>query len=72
MAEPMVTRHGILNLQVCVPKEYTDKQAEEFANNANPTGVSSRWEIMPESEMEDLQRVQCEDHPENVHILLWC
>ena len=70
--KPEVIGQHILSCRVCVPKEYTDKEAEDFANLANPTGIQSDWVMAPESEMKDPQRVQCGDHPENVHIVLIC
>lgn len=77
MSEPMVTRHTLLALQVCVPKEFTDEQAEEFANSARPTGIESKWQMRKQGNP-DLsgcdERVQCEDgsRADCCHIMFDC
>lgn len=45
-----VIRAGLLEIQVCVPKTFTDEQVEEFTNEDNPTGLESRWRIQREVE----------------------
>lgn len=73
--EPMVTRAGVLSMQVCVPKEWTDEQAEEFANHSYPTGISSEWHIRRQGDASlngcD-ERVQCEERESCCHIMLDC
>ena len=77
MNDPMVTRHTLLALQVCVPKHFTDAQAEEFANRECPTGIESSW-TMRHTGDEALsgcdERVQCEDksRPDCCHIMFDC
>ena len=72
MAKAEMIVVGILSARVCVPEDWTERQVEVFVNEKSPTGINSDWGIVPESEMEDPQRVQCHEHPENVHIVLWC
>lgn len=70
-----VTRRGFLDLQVCVPKEWTDKQAEDFANDDSPTGIESRWALRDAdcpAQAGAPIRVQCEQCAENVHIIMSC
>lgn len=72
MAEPTVTGHYPLNLQICVPREYTDAQAKAFANKACLCGTQYGWHVRKEGAdyPEFKQCVTCDKHPENVHILL--
>ena len=75
MAAPNLVRMSLINLQVCVPKEFTDEQAEEAANQLHPTGISSKWtmrEAEDPTQMGAPLRVQCQQHPENVHIMMVC
>lgn len=71
----MVTRFGLCDLQVCVPKHWTDKQAEEFANSEHPTGIDSQWQMKHQGDPTLSgcdERVQCAQCDENVHIMLSC
>lgn len=67
-----VTHRGILDMQVCVPKSWGDGQVVEFANAANPSGVSTGWKIRKDeaSLQGDPERNQCHDREEFVHIML--
>lgn len=68
-----VTKRGALDMQVCVPKEWTDEQVLDFASLQNPCGTQAGWAIRREGD-EALrgapERVQCEAKPENCHIML--
>lgn len=72
---PEVTRFGVLDMQVCVPADWTDKQVLEFANRRHPTGIRTGWVIRKEGN-EWLQgakeRQPCEDRKGFVHIMLDC
>lgn len=70
---PQVTRLGILDMQVCVPAEWTDSEVISFANTENHCGTENGWQIrrqgcpalggMPE-------RNPCNDRQGFVHIML--
>lgn len=68
-----VTRQGILDMQVCVPKDWNDEQVTEFANYANECGTQNGWVIRRQGS-EYLQgadeRVTCEDRDGHVHVML--
>ena len=71
----MVTRRGLLDMQVCVPSDWTDAQAEVFANRHNPTGIESQWRLRSADDPAQAGapiRVQCEQCASNVHIMLSC
>lgn len=73
MTEAVTTKLGALSMQVCVPKELTDEQVIEFAEDDNPSGTDKGWIIRKqgdESLMGKDERVVCEDDPEKVHIML--
>lgn len=42
---PQVTKVGLCDTQVCVPWDWTDEQAEEFANAQRPTGLDHGWKL---------------------------
>ena len=74
-AQPQVTRHGLLDMQACVPKDWTDEQATTFANGYNPTGLDHGWEMRKQGGKwlagAD-ERVPCEERPDHVHISFDC
>jgi hypothetical protein len=72
---PEVVRNGALSMQVCVPKQFTDEQVEEFANSANPSGTQNGWRIRRQGD-EALagcdERVQCAERGDCCHVMLDC
>ena len=64
MAEPTVTRHALLNIQVCVPKEWSNKQAIEFAEREYPAGTELGWCAGR------LARVNCDNGDNMIHVVL--
>ncbi len=82
--DAVTTLLGLCSLGVRVPKEWTDEQVEQFANEKEPTGISSRWTIKRQAEYDkDLaegsieesaahERVQCLERPDFCHLLLYC
>jgi hypothetical protein len=72
---PQVTKSSLLDMQVCVPTDWTDAQAEEFANARNPTGIDSRWRLRGEDDRAQAGapiRVKCQGREGFVHIMLSC
>ena len=66
-------RFGLLDCQVCVSKDWTDKQVLEYAENENPCGTAHGWQIRRNGDeaLEGAQeRVRCEADSKNVHIML--
>ena len=72
---PMVTKRGILSMQVCVPDDWDDDQAVEFANKENPAGTTGGWCIRRQGDKAlagDDERVKCTGREGYVHIMLDC
>lgn len=71
--EPQVTRVGALDMQVCVPSDWTDEDVKQFANRENPCGTQLGWQIRKQgSELlagAD-ERTPCADDENKVHIML--
>lgn len=70
---PEVVRTGALNMQVCVPKSWTDAQVLEFANTENVCGTQNGWQIRKQGDKAlagQSERVQCGQHEGKVHIML--
>lgn len=70
-----VTRRGMLDMQVCVPTDWTDEQAEVFANRENPAGTSHGWKLRAADDPAQAGapiRVNCADRSGQVHIMLTC
>lgn len=62
-------------MQVCVPEDWTDAQAEEFANRDTPTGISSDWHLRGADDPAQAGapiRVPCQQRAGHVHIMLSC
>lgn len=71
----MVTHHGLFDMQVCVPADWTDEQVKEFADTANPCGTTAGWHIRKEGDPAlngDAERVACASRTDCVHIMLEC
>lgn len=69
----MVSHRGILDMQVCIPKTWTDEQVREFAERENSCGTTGGWQIRREGSKYlsgAPERMQCEDAPKNCHIML--
>jgi hypothetical protein len=49
--DPQVTRRGALDMQVCVPADWTEDKIKEFANTRNPCGTENGWFIREEGDL---------------------
>lgn len=70
---PEVTRRGLLDMQVCVPKDWTDDQIRAFAEAENPAGTSGGWSIRKEGDKllaGSPERMPCDDRESFVHVML--
>jgi hypothetical protein len=68
-----VTRRGALDMQVCVPADWTDEQVKSFADRNNLCGTEHGWAIRRQGNPHlkgCAERVQCQDDPRFVHIML--
>lgn len=67
-----VLHRGMLDMQVCVPKEWTDDEVNKFAESENPCG-SNGWFIRQQGDKglkgAD-ERVMCAENANRVHIML--
>lgn len=72
MDQPAITRHGILDCQVCVPESWTDDQAKEFVDDLNPTGLATGWSMRKTGDKYLAgapERCPCEERKGFVHIM---
>lgn len=68
-----ITKRGFLDMRVCVPQDWTDEQAIEFAEKEYPCGTTAGWSIRKQGDKSLCgcdERVQCEDDENNCHIML--
>lgn len=73
MAGAEVTRIGMLDMQVCVPEDWTDEQVKQFADHENLCGTANGWQIrrIGDPALDGAgERVGCESRPGHVHIML--
>ena len=71
--EAEVTRRGALDMQVCVPKDWTDKQVKEFADTVNMCGTDHGWHIRKDGDPALAgcdERATCSDRDGFVHVML--
>ena len=69
----VITKSGILDMQVCVPKDWSDDQVRNFAEANNPCGTTTGWHIRQEGNdalKGDPERVQCSNMEGYVHVML--
>lgn len=74
-SKPETLNVWICTAQVCVPKSFTDAEAEDFINLDSPTGISSSWRMCKNGEellAGDSERVQCLEREDCVHIKMVC
>jgi len=72
-SKPEVTHHGALDMQVCVPKDWSDEQVKEFAERKYPCGTTLGWVIRKEGHpylIGQRERVTCEGQEDFVHVML--
>lgn len=72
-AEPLITRRGALDMQVCVPACWTDEQVREFANREVMCGTTNGWQIQKEGNPRlngFAERVPCARRGHFVHLML--
>jgi hypothetical protein len=62
-----ITYRGMLDMQVCVPRNWTDEQVVSFANAENPCGTVLGWGIRRDG---DAERVPCREYDGFVHLML--
>lgn len=71
--DAMVTKRGLLDMQVCVPRAWSDDQIKEFADQHNPCGTELGWHIRRQGD-ELLggagERVGCVSDHAFVHVML--
>jgi len=68
-----VTRYGTLDMQVCVPADWSDAQIQEFAEREYPCGTKNGWSIRRHGDSAlagASERVPCRKFPGYVHIML--
>lgn len=73
MSQAQVIRRGALDMQVCVPADWSDEQVKEFANRENLCGTEHGWHIRHQGDTflkGAPERVQCSDDPNFAHIML--
>jgi hypothetical protein len=71
--EPLITRRGALDLQVCIPAAWSDDQVREFANREVLCGTTNGWQIRKEGSPRldgFAERVACARRGEFVHVML--
>lgn len=73
VALPEVTRFGVLDMQVCVPEDFTDEQAIAFAEKEYECGTINGWFIRRTGDpllLGKNERVKCKGREGFVHIML--
>ena len=71
--QAVVTKRGALDMQVCVPKDWSDQQVKEFADRENLCGTENGWFIRKQGDKALAgadERTQCSANESMVHIML--
>lgn len=71
--KPQVILVGLLDVQVCVPKDWTEEQVRTLAEQEVRSGTANGWQIRREGDpwlAGDPERARCEADPDWVHIML--
>lgn len=73
MNAAQITKHGILDMQVCVPSDWTDDIILRWAHENNPCGTENGWVIRRTGDKllaGDPERQPCAEREGFVHIML--
>lgn len=46
-----VTRTGALDMQVCIPSDWSDEEVKAFADRANPCGTTGGWFVRKDEKL---------------------
>ncbi len=68
-----ITRRGLIGMQVCVPKDWTDEQVLAFSEHENPCGTTNGWQVRRDGDPAlagDPERVPCEAKGGYIHIMV--
>ncbi len=68
-----VVRYAVLDMQVCVPEDWTDAEVVAFADKGTPCGTDGGWHIRRAGNAAlcgDPERAPCESRHRHVHITL--
>lgn len=68
-----ITRYGALDMQVCVPRDWSDDDVKNFADKGNPCGTQCGWVIRRQGAAALAgadERVPCASRAGHVHIML--
>ena len=68
-----VTKLSMFAIQVCVPEDWTDYHATDFAESEHPCGTEHGWQIRKQGDEAlagDDERVPCRKRSGHVHIML--
>lgn len=71
--QPQVLRMSIFDVQVCVPREWSDDQVRSFTELECPCGTSNGWFIRKQGDKALAganERVACAQREGFVHIML--
>jgi hypothetical protein len=71
----VVLRRGLLGMQVCVPKDWSDSQIKEFADKSDVAGTTNGWQIRRQGDAllaGASERVVCASREGYVHVMLDC
>lgn len=71
--KPQVTQLGVLDMQVCVPANWTDEQVKDFADRENRCGTNHGWFIRREGDKAlsgSPERNPCYQWAGFVHVML--
>jgi len=71
--EPEVTQRNALDMQVCVPADWTDEQVKTFADYHNLCGTVAGWQIRKEGSpwlAGKPERNPCAERQGFVHVML--
>jgi hypothetical protein len=68
-----ITKNGALDMQVCIPSRWTNKQIVDFANRSNLCGTAGGWHIRKNGDPllnGDPERQPCLQRKGHVHVML--
>lgn len=68
-----VTQRNALDMQVCVPSDWTDELVKEFADTENLCGTTRGWSVRKQGDRllgGAPERMPCKEREGYVHIML--
>ena len=72
-AKGIIVQNRVFTLMLCIPESWSDKEAKEFAEKEEPSGVGAGWRVAEDGSpmiQGAMSRVPCQEVLGRVHVVV--